>query len=60
MYYICLKDKAQAEHVCTVKSFAACDIDKIILKQLGRLIKNPVLPGYRKTGKGQLLGSSYS
>lgn len=45
MYYICLKDKAQAEHVCTVKSFAACDIDKIILKQLGRLIKNPVLPG---------------
>ena len=43
MYYICIKDKAQAEHVCPLKSFAAGDIDKIILKQLGRLIKNPAI-----------------
>ena len=43
MYYICIKDKAQAEHVCPLKSFAAGDIDKIILKQLGQLIKNPAI-----------------
>ena len=34
---------AQAEHVCPLKSFAAGDIDKIILQQLSRLIKNPAI-----------------
>ena len=43
MYYICIKDKAQTEHVCPLKSFAAGDTDKIILKQLSRLIKNPAI-----------------
>jgi len=43
MYYVCIKDKAQAEHVCPLGRFAAGDIDKIILKQLGRLIKNPAI-----------------
>ena len=43
MYYICIKDSHRAEHKCPLKRFAAGDIDKIILRQLNYLFKNPAI-----------------
>ena len=43
MYYICIKDNHRAEHECPLKRFAAGDVDKIILRQLNRLFKNPAI-----------------
>jgi DNA-binding MarR family transcriptional regulator len=43
MYYICIKDSHRAEHECPLKRFAAGDIDKIILRQLNYLFKNPAI-----------------
>jgi site-specific DNA recombinase len=43
MYYICIKDSHRAEHECPLRRFAAGAIDKIILRQLNRLFKNPAI-----------------
>jgi site-specific DNA recombinase len=43
MYYICIKDNNRAEHECPLRRFAAGDIDKIILRQLNYLFKNPAI-----------------
>ena len=41
MYYICIKDNDRAEHECPLRRFSTGDVDKIILRQLGRIFRTP-------------------
>ena len=41
MYYTCIKDGFRAEKECPLGRFAAGDVDKIILRQLSRILKTP-------------------
>ena len=43
MYYICIKDEDRTERQCRLGRVPAGEVDRLILRQMGRLFKTPAL-----------------